>query len=406
MHTPFLALLVLAQAASLALGSAVPRAQAESDLERLANLAQQAFETAQDDVTSSDNVQRGGGSSCTLSKLSIRREWGTLSTSDKKAYITAVKCLQSKPANYPASVAPGAKTRFDDFVATHINQTLSIHYTGNFLGWHRYYIWIYEQALRSECGYKGSLPYWDWSKSAITGLAKSPVFDGSATSMSGDGVAIPNQPDIVLGAGLGLPPLYLPPGTGGGCVTSGPFVDMKVNLGPVALDSPGGISVSNPDGPLAYNPRCLKRSLTDYCNQKFANATSVLSLILTSPDITTFQMTMEGVPGSGQLGVHGGGHYSMGGDPGRDVFASPADPAFYLHHAMIDRTWWIWQQLSPNKRQFTNASVGLTRTFMNMPPSPPATLDDMVDYSYAGGPPRRLGDLMSTTSGPFCYVYL
>ena len=51
------------------------------------------------------------------------------STSEKKAYINAVLCLQSKPALTPSSLAPGAKTRYDDFIATHINQTLIIHFT-------------------------------------------------------------------------------------------------------------------------------------------------------------------------------------------------------------------------------------------------------------------------------------
>jgi hypothetical protein len=46
----------------------------------------------------------------------------------------------------------------DDFVATHINQTLTIHYTGNFLSWHRYFTWLYEQALQTECGYTGTQP--------------------------------------------------------------------------------------------------------------------------------------------------------------------------------------------------------------------------------------------------------
>lgn len=40
----------------------------------------------------------------------------------------------------------------------------------------------------------------------------------------------------------------------------------------------------------------------------------------------------------------------MGGDPGRDLFVSPGDPAFYFHHAMIDRTWWIWQMLNATSR--------------------------------------------------------
>lgn len=83
---------------------------------------------------------------------------GVLSRQERLDYISAAKCLQSKPALTPSSAAPGAKTRFDDFVATHINQTLSIHYTGNFLSWHRYFTWIYEEALRNECGYKGTQP--------------------------------------------------------------------------------------------------------------------------------------------------------------------------------------------------------------------------------------------------------
>jgi tyrosinase len=83
---------------------------------------------------------------------------GTLSKSDKQAYIKAVKCLQSKPGKGSAEFAPGAKTRFDEFVATHINVTSTIHYTGNFLSYHRYYTWLYEEALRHECGFKGTQP--------------------------------------------------------------------------------------------------------------------------------------------------------------------------------------------------------------------------------------------------------
>lgn len=78
--------------------------------------------------------------------------------SERLDYINAVKCLQSKPARTPQSLAPGAKTRYDDFVAVHINQTMTIHYTGTFLSWHRYYTWLYEDALQTECGFKGTQP--------------------------------------------------------------------------------------------------------------------------------------------------------------------------------------------------------------------------------------------------------
>lgn len=74
--------------------------------------------------------------------------------------------MMSKPPITPSSLVPGAMSRYDDFVATHINQTLSIHATGNFLSWHRYFVWTWEKALREECGYQGYQPYWNWGKSA------------------------------------------------------------------------------------------------------------------------------------------------------------------------------------------------------------------------------------------------
>lgn len=95
----------------------------------------------------------------------------------------------------------------------------------------------------------------------------------------------------------------------------------------------------------------------------------------------------------------------MGGDPGRDLFTSPGDPLFYLHHGGIDRTWWIWQQLN-SRTSFGASGIAGTGTFMNMPPSPDTTLDTPIDLGYAAGPPVKVRDLMSTTAGPMCYIYL
>lgn len=81
-----------------------------------------------------------------------------MSKKDRKAYIEAVQCLRRLPPKSDPSWAPAAKTRFDDFVAIHVNQTLYIHGNGPFLTWHRYFVWAYEQALRNECGYKGYQP--------------------------------------------------------------------------------------------------------------------------------------------------------------------------------------------------------------------------------------------------------
>jgi tyrosinase len=80
--------------------------------------------------------------------------------------------------------------------------------------WHRYYIWAYETALRTECGYKGYQPYWDWSK--YPDIVNSPIFNGDEYSMGGNGDPVPHT-------GMQLGPDKVPAGPGGGCVTTGPF---------------------------------------------------------------------------------------------------------------------------------------------------------------------------------------
>ncbi|KAI1654376.1 Di-copper centre-containing protein [Daldinia decipiens] len=386
--------LLLARAAAAL--TADKNSQPFTDLEKLIEQARSTQEHILDDRAIATEKR---GEICTRDNLTVRRPWGSLSKNERKAYTDAVLCLQSLPARTPASVAPGAKSRYDDFVATHITQALHIHYTGIFLAWHRWLVYNYEQALKNECGYKGSQPYWNWALYA-SDPASSPIFDGSAYSMSGNGKYVPNKGIITLTLG-DFPPIYLPAGTGGGCVTSGPFKKMQVNLGPVTLPLNNG-SVLTGTG-LEYNPRCLKRDISARVNSAYANATSVISLILKNKNIGDFQMVMQGIPGSGSIGVHGGGHYTMGGDPADDIFVSPGEPVFYLHHGMIDLVWWIWQALDYKNRRDAISGTG---TFLNSPPSPNTTLDDIIDLGYAGGGPITMRELMSVHDGPFCYTYI
>lgn len=41
-----------------------------------------------------------------------------------------------------------------------------------------------------------------------------------------------------------------------------------------------------------------------------------------------------------------------------------------------------------------------------VPDAPNATLDDIVDIGSALAPPQTIRQLLDTTGGPFCYVYL
>jgi tyrosinase len=47
-----------------------------------------------------------------------------------------------------------------------------------------------------------------------------------------------------------------------------------------------------------------------------------------------------------------------------------------------------------------------TGTFLNNPPSANTTLDTPLSLGYAAGSDVKMADLMSTTDGPFCYIYV
>ncbi|ORY64814.1 tyrosinase central domain-containing protein [Pseudomassariella vexata] len=344
-------------------------------------------------------AQNPASGGCTLKTAAKRSEWGDLSIRQREDYVNAVLCLQSLPPISDNVTVPGARSRFDDFVAVHIKMSGSIHATANFLTWHRYFTWAYEKALREECGYTGYQPYWNWGRYALDPI-NSPIFNGDAASMSGNGV-YSEYPGLLL-------PLYeapyniVPPDQGGGCVTTGPFKDMKVNLGPVFAGLPDVPPNPQADG-LGYNPRCLRRDV----NKNAAAATTsnwTQYLIEQSNNVYWFQTIMNGRAERGEWGVHTAGHFTIGGDPGGDFFVSPGDPAFYLHHGMIDRVYWIWQLQNLPARLH---DVSGTITPANSPPSRNGTLDDELDLGLLAEK-LRLGDALKTMGGldgQFCYIY-
>lgn len=200
----------------------------------------------------------------------------------------------------------------------------------------------------------GAAPYWEWGLD-VNNPAASPVFDGSATSLGGNGQYVPHQ-GLILAEPLSDPPalIPLPAGSGSGCVTTGPFANMVVNIGAAALAQYGTtVSYASPDPLGDGNQRCLKRDLNAGVAKRFNSFYNSTSLILNNHNIEKFQGIMQGDPRyvHGELGVHGGGHYIIGGDPGGDPFISPGDPAFFLHHGQIDRLYWIWQALDFPNRQ-------------------------------------------------------
>ncbi|VBB81647.1 Putative protein of unknown function [Podospora comata] len=340
---------------------------------------------------------------CTLETAVRRKEWMDLTLAQRKEYTNAVLCLMSKPA-LTSSAAPGAKSRFDDYIVVHVQQTPRNHgsvrvYTSNtypMLISNPYADLLLTLAPLLRMALRASPSQRVWIQGISTDPANSPLFDGSEGSMGGNGAKANYN-------GIMIPGPYdrIPPADGGGCVTTGPFKNMTVNLGPIA---PILQLTRNPraDG-LGYNPRCLRRDI----NKNSAAVTSakdVHDVITKNNDAHWFQTVMEGQFPQGKWGIHAGGHYTVGGDPGGDFYTSPGDPAFWLHHTMIDRVWWIWQIQNLEKRL---KEVSHTRTMSNFPPSANGTLDDLSGLGVLA-PDVEVRELMSTMGGlmgKFCYIY-
>ncbi|CAH0028277.1 unnamed protein product [Clonostachys rhizophaga] len=221
--------------------------------------------------------KRGEQASCNARNIVFRREYGSLSKQERLGYIEAVKCLQKLPARTPQSEAAGAKSRFDDFVVVHIQPTLDIHFSGVFQPWHRWFLHRYEKALRDECGYMGYQPYWDWAKSH-TATEKSPVFNGDSYSLGGNGDSIPHQgPVIVPPARLGGGSIQLPAGVGGGFVTTGPFANVTINLGPTEQLEGKNILPSVSEDPELSRPSMFPCKPSNATHEETAVSESVVS---------------------------------------------------------------------------------------------------------------------------------
>ena len=81
-----------------------------------------------------------------------------MSVTEREEYVAAVTCLMKLPSKVSKEKFSGARSRFDDFVAYHMTHAAMLHDTIHLFAAHKYYVWVYEKALREECGYKGYQP--------------------------------------------------------------------------------------------------------------------------------------------------------------------------------------------------------------------------------------------------------
>ncbi|KAK7985740.1 hypothetical protein PG988_003362 [Apiospora saccharicola] len=401
MQLPLVPLALLASAASLA-QCWTPAPSEGSDLAAAESLEMLKAATVDGSLKrelATKGVELMAGE-CTMENAAVRREYSTLSNEEKLDYTRAVQCLMARPPISPADQVPGAQSRYDNIVATHINQTRTIHRGGSFLAWHRHYVWTFEQALRNECGYKGYVPYWSWAKSSQDPL-NSPYLDGSEYSQGGNGEYEPHNCTIGLSSHL----LCIEPGQGGGCVKKGPYAGIMANLTATVPSWPGITAKT----PFSYDPRCIWHDISVPLARKWSGDEHIVDLLrnpLYQTGIGAFQDRLQytGNDTFGWYGLHQFGHFLLNGDPTGDITHnsySTRQMSPYFGYTMVDRVWWIWQNQKPTERAF---QVAGTRTMNNKPPSDNVTLEDTFDMGYNGGK-VTIKDLVSTMAGPYCYVY-
>ncbi|KAI1851561.1 hypothetical protein JX265_012357 [Neoarthrinium moseri] len=342
----------------------------------------------------SKKIATGKNNNCTLENAAVRREWSDLSVTQREEYVAAVKCLMKLPPKADKTRFPGALSRFDDFVAYHMTHAMQLHDNYHLFGAHKYFVWLYEQALRKECGYTGYQPYENYDRYAEDPI-NSPLWNGNASSLGGNGVPDPRYKGV---AQPGRTPNIIKTGGGGG---------MVVSLGPTSMSTANDIPKNPRTNGTGSNPRCLRRDINRN-SAMGATADRAFSLISGNKDINGFYNQLLGTPppknDSYPWGIHTAGHYIHGVDPGGDPNTSPGDPGFYFHHGALDRLWWIWQMQDPDVRLNAVPTGGMSM------PHRRATdpMDIVVDMEWLGPPIKLLEthDSLGGNGGAFCYVYV
>ncbi|KAF4633758.1 hypothetical protein G7Y89_g4358 [Cudoniella acicularis] len=339
------------------------------------------------------SIEAPRAATCTSKNMLVRKEWRTLSNSDKLSYISAVKCLMSKPPQTSAYFA-GVQTRYDDFVALHINSTNYVHFNAPFLAWHRWLLHLWEQELRTTCGYTGTQPWWDFSlDNTIADFANSPLFDDTY-GLGGNGAYIADVsnatefPDPI--------PVPIPGRTGGGCLETGPFAGLQAHMG-IGLD-------------LNYNPHCIRRDFSPTLISE-ALSDNYIQAAMDSPTFFDLNIAVQGVSlqVSG-MRLHAGLHIGIGGQIGEEanMYSSPGDPLFWFIHAALDKLWNDWQQECWETRQTDYSGPDTIWAypfdFFGAIPYTNVTLGYELEFEHFSSD-VKIGDVMNIAASNLCYKY-
>ncbi|KAK0383140.1 hypothetical protein NLU13_9053 [Sarocladium strictum] len=298
-------------------------------------------------------------------KPSKRIEWRQLKAEDQQSYLDSVLCLKTKPSRRGLN-----SSLYDDFAHVHFELNTYIHGGPPFLPWHRYFGKVYEDALRA-CGYDGPGTYWDWTLDSA-GLRLSPVM-ADTLGFGGNGSPDNTEPSPDPGAR----PLW--------CVRSGPFKDLRPEYLAITPKEmvPGGHCLHR-DLPEVSEPRAFETMAEVFGPEGVART-------LASGNWTHFHAALEGGP-------HGMIHACLGGE--MNPTTSPNEPLFFLHHAQIDRLWWMWQREEEDRlKEYTGEAL-----HSGEEGSRAVSLDDWLLMGDLAED-VKVADVMDTRGEKLCFEY-
>ncbi|KAG9258584.1 uncharacterized protein F5Z01DRAFT_203092 [Emericellopsis atlantica] len=313
-------------------------------------------------------------------KLLTRKEWRTLTQSEKAEWVKAVKCLASirhERLSFAKdhTVLEGKRSLYDDFSYTHALVEHSAHRNAYFLPWHRWFTHLFDTSLRETCGYSGPTPYWDWSRDHKD-LFHSPIFEDSHEY----GLGRNGDPELDC------------------AVTTGAFASFELAW-PI--------------------PHTLRRNLTLltgwYPHELPQNRTLTPEYVRNATEQTTGDFFRF----QGHMALlHNHVHNFVGGDlagscpqaipedhcNGMADSFTPNDPLFWLHHAQLDRLWNEWQRRDPSNFAAFSGMPLVAQDMSDPSYDVDANADHMMpfDIRSVSVPPKAVFD---TEAWPLCYRY-
>ncbi|KAG9231943.1 monooxygenase [Amylocarpus encephaloides] len=223
----------------------------------------------------------------------------------------------------------------------------------------RYFTHMYEKALQ-ECGYTGSMMYWDWTLSSADPF-NAPIFSDKV-GIGGDGVQ--SQSCTYLS---GQPQQ---------CVATGPFAMLR----PAYFGS-------------RFEPHSLVRCFTCGVSATMYNDTWTAEVVNNVQKATGYAKYGQEL----YMGPHLNIHEAIGGDFPQTT--SPNEPLFFLHHTQVDRLWWKWQQADLEYRLHQYEGTNVDNSVNTLA----KVSDTMHVLGLAMDVP--VAEVMNTEGGMLCYRY-